>query len=104
MPALEGECPNCGHGRYWVERSGGEEWKRCTECNEFIGDEGVETGGVRRICELMRDGLSATQALAYHVDKETDMSLYQLAQETGRDEGNLRHARDDAEEKLQEDD
>jgi len=36
MPELDSVCGECGHHRYWVERSDGAAWKRCTECDNII--------------------------------------------------------------------
>lgn len=60
----------------------------------------------RRICELMREGLTPMQAVVFHAKHDRYMRLYNLSDDsdsefsTGRAQSNLRNAASDAEEKV----
>ena len=64
----------------------------------------------KRICELMREGLTPMQAVVFHAKHDRFLKLYRLSSDsnsefsTGRAQSNLRNAARAAEDKLQEDD
>lgn len=45
MPQIDDECPNCGHGRYWVDRDRKGEIARCTECDHVVPDSAIHGRG-----------------------------------------------------------